>query len=218
MDGAVRRQRRRLARVPDRRVGRSVPDVAARDHAESRRWSGRLARAARRVTARTRRRGAGRAPAASARHQREARRSRAAERERRGPQRAGCARWGASGGGGARGEAGRFTRIAALGFDVVYLPPIHPIGTSFRKGRNNALVAAPGDPGSPWAIGSPDGGHAAVEPGLGTFEDFEWFRGEAERLGLEVAIDLAWQCSPDHPWVQEHPEWFRHRPDGTIKY
>jgi starch synthase (maltosyl-transferring) len=117
-----------------------------------------------------------------------------------------------------REAAGELPRIADLGFDVVYLPPIHPIGTSFRKGRNNALVAAPDDPGSPWAIGSPEGGHAAIEPGLGTFDDFEWFRGEAERLGLEIALDLAFQCSPDHPWVREHPEWFRHRPDGTIKY
>jgi starch synthase (maltosyl-transferring) len=109
-------------------------------------------------------------------------------------------------------------RIADLGFDIVYLPPIHPIGRSFRKGRNNALAAEPSDPGSPWAIGSPDGGHTAVEPGLGTLDDFDAFRQEAERLGLEVALDLAWQCSPDHPWVREHPEWFRHRPDGTIKY
>ena len=110
------------------------------------------------------------------------------------------------------------SRIADLGFDVIYLPPIHPIGTSFRKGRNNALVAGPADPGSPWAIGSPDGGHTAVDPGLGTLDDFDAFRGEAERLDLEIALDLAWQCSPDHPWVREHPEWFRHRPDGTIKY
>jgi starch synthase (maltosyl-transferring) len=117
-----------------------------------------------------------------------------------------------------REAAGLLPRIADLGFDVVYLPPIHPIGTSFRKGRNNALVATPDDPGSPWAIGSLDGGHTAIEPGLGTFDDFEWFRGEAERLGIEIALDLAFQCSPDHPWVREHPEWFRHRPDGTIKY
>ena len=108
--------------------------------------------------------------------------------------------------------------IADLGFDVVYLPPIHPIGHSFRKGRNNSLIAAPGDPGSPWAIGSEAGGHTAIDPGLGTFDDFQLFREEAERLGLEVALDLAWQCAPDHPWVREHPEWFRHRPDGTIKY
>jgi starch synthase (maltosyl-transferring) len=117
-----------------------------------------------------------------------------------------------------REAAAELARIADLGFDIVYLPPIHPIGTSFRKGRNNALAAAAEDPGSPWAIGSPAGGHTAIEPGLGTFDDFEWFRGEAERLDLEVALDLAWQCSPDHPWVREHPEWFRHRPDGTIKY
>jgi starch synthase (maltosyl-transferring) len=109
-------------------------------------------------------------------------------------------------------------RIADLGFDVVYLPPVHPIGVSFRKGRNNALTPAPEDPGSPWAIGSEAGGHTAVEPGLGTIDDFIAFREEAERLGMEVALDLAWQCSPDHPWVKEHPEWFRHRPDGTIKY
>jgi starch synthase (maltosyl-transferring) len=117
------------------------------------------------------------------------------------------------------GEAcAQLPRIADMGFDVLYLPPIHPIGTSFRKGRNNALRAAPGDPGSPWAIGSPVGGHTAVDPGLGTLDDFDAFRCEAERLDLEVALDLAWQCSPDHPWVRQHPEWFRRRPDGTIKY
>ena len=110
------------------------------------------------------------------------------------------------------------SRIADLGFDVIYLPPIHPIGTSFRKGRNNALQAGPGDPGSPWAIGSPAGGHTAVEPALGTLEDFDAFTRGARSLDMEVALDLAWQCSPDHPWVREHPEWFRHRPDGTIKY
>lgn len=108
--------------------------------------------------------------------------------------------------------------VADLGFDVLYLPPIHPIGRSFRKGRNNALVAQPGEPGSPWAIGSEEGGHTAVEPGLGTVDDFVAFRKEAERLHLEIALDLAWQCSPDHPWVREHPEWFKHRPDGSIKY
>ena len=117
-----------------------------------------------------------------------------------------------------REAAAGLARIAGLGFDVVYLPPIHPIGTSFRKGRNNSLTAGPGDPGSPWAIGSGTGGHTAVDPGLGTIDDFGAFRAEAERLGMEVALDLAWQCSPDHPWVREHPEWFRHRPDGTIKY
>src|SRR6266566_4549634 len=125
----------------------------------------------------------------------------------------------AAGRSGTFAEAGaELPRIADLGFDVVYLPPVHPIGRSFRKGRNNSLVAGPDDPGSPWAIGSADGGHTAVDPGLGTLEDFDAFRAAGERLGLEVALDLAWQCSPDHPWVREHPEWFRHRPDGTIKY
>jgi starch synthase (maltosyl-transferring) len=117
-----------------------------------------------------------------------------------------------------REAAERLPYIARLGFDIVYLPPVHPIGSSFRKGPNNSLVAGPTDPGSPWAIGSPAGGHTAIEPGLGTLADFEFFRTAAERLGLEVALDLAWQCSPDHPWVAEHPEWFKHRPDGTIKY
>ncbi|MQA30963.1 MAG: DUF3416 domain-containing protein [Luteitalea sp.] len=112
----------------------------------------------------------------------------------------------------------RLSAIADMGFDVLYLPPIHPIGRSFRKGPNNSLSAKPGDPGSPWAIGSEAGGHTSVEPGLGSLDDFESFRAEAERLDLEIALDLAWQCSPDHPWVREHPEWFRRRPDGTIKY
>jgi len=112
----------------------------------------------------------------------------------------------------------RLPAIADLGFDVLYLAPIHPIGHSFRKGANNSLNAGPDDPGSPWAIGSEDGGHTAIEPGLGTIEEFDAMRAEAERLGLEVALDLAMQCSPDHPWVREHPEWFRRRPDGTIKY
>ncbi|MEW6322901.1 MAG: maltotransferase domain-containing protein [Acidobacteriota bacterium] len=114
--------------------------------------------------------------------------------------------------------AERLPAIAAMGFDVLYLPPIHPIGRTNRKGKGNALVSEPGDPGSPWAIGSHEGGHDAVEPGLGTIEDFRWFREQAERHGLEVALDIAWQCSPDHPYVKAHPEWFRHRPDGTIKY
>ncbi|HVH27548.1 MAG TPA: alpha-1,4-glucan--maltose-1-phosphate maltosyltransferase [Vicinamibacterales bacterium] len=112
----------------------------------------------------------------------------------------------------------RLPAIADLGFDVLYLPPIHPIGVSFRKGRNNRLVAEPGDPGSPWAIGAEAGGHTAIDPGLGSFDDFHAFRDLAQRLRLEIALDLAWQCSPDHPWVREHPDWFRQRPDGTIKY
>jgi starch synthase (maltosyl-transferring) len=112
----------------------------------------------------------------------------------------------------------RLVDIADMGFDVVYLPPIHPIGQTHRKGRNNALAAAPGDPGSPWAIGSAAGGHTAIEPGLGTIDDFDRFVRLARRLRLEVALDFAAQASPDHPWVREHPEWFRHRPDGSIKY
>jgi starch synthase (maltosyl-transferring) len=114
--------------------------------------------------------------------------------------------------------AGDLPRIAAMGFDVLYLPPIHPIGRTFRKGPNNTLGAGPNDPGSPWAIGSEEGGHDAVEPGLGTIDDFKRFMARARELGLEVAIDLAFQCAPDHPYVKSHPEWFRHRPDGTIKY
>jgi starch synthase (maltosyl-transferring) len=110
------------------------------------------------------------------------------------------------------------TTIAGMGFDVVYLPPIHPIGTTARKGKNNALKAGPSDVGVPWAIGGPEGGHTAVHPELGTIEDFDAFAVEADRLELEIALDLAFQCSPDHPWVKEHPEWFHHRPDGTIKY
>ena len=105
-----------------------------------------------------------------------------------------------------------------MGFDVVYLTPIHPIGTTYRKGRNNSLYADPGDPGSPYAIGSPDGGHDAIEPTLGTFDDFDAFVARARALGLEVALDIALQCSPDHPWVTEHPEWFTTRADGTIAY
>ncbi|HRW17889.1 MAG TPA: alpha-1,4-glucan--maltose-1-phosphate maltosyltransferase [Dermatophilaceae bacterium] len=112
----------------------------------------------------------------------------------------------------------RLPAIAAMGFDVVYLTPIHPIGTTARKGRNNTLTAEPGDPGSPYAIGSPDGGHDAIHPDLGTFADFDAFVAEAQRLGLEVAMDIALQCSPDHPYVAEHPEWFTTRADGTIAY
>ncbi len=112
----------------------------------------------------------------------------------------------------------RLPYVAAMGFDVLYLPPIHPIGRSFRKGRNNSLRPEPGEPGSPWAIGSDEGGHKAVEPGLGTIDDFDRFVESARKLGLEIALDLAYQASPDHPYVREHPEWFRRRPKGTIKY
>jgi starch synthase (maltosyl-transferring) len=105
-----------------------------------------------------------------------------------------------------------------MGFDVLYLPPIHPIGHTHRKGRNNSVTSTPADPGSPWAIGSEAGGHMSVDPGLGTLEDFDRFVAAAREHALEVALDLAYQCSPDHPYVREHPEWFRHRPDGTIKY
>ncbi len=109
-------------------------------------------------------------------------------------------------------------RLAELGFDVIYLPPVHPVGRSHRKGRNNRLVAGPHDPGSPWAIGNEHGGHTAVEPQLGTLEDFECFVSSARELGLEVALDYALQCSPDHPWVKQHPDWFNIRPDGSIRY
>jgi starch synthase (maltosyl-transferring) len=108
--------------------------------------------------------------------------------------------------------------VAELGFDVIYLPPIHPIGTTHRKGRNNRTTSTSDDPGSPWAIGSAAGGHTAIEPALGTFEDFEHLMAEVKRHDMELALDLAFQCSPDHPWVTEHPEWFRHRADGTIRF
>jgi starch synthase (maltosyl-transferring) len=121
-------------------------------------------------------------------------------------------------GGTLRTAAERLPGVAAMGFDVVYLPPIHPIGTTFRKGRGNSLVAGEHDPGSPWGIGSPAGGHDAVHPELGTMKDFDYFVGRAAELGLEVALDFALQCSPDHPWVEKHPDWFRHRPDGSIAY
>ena len=114
--------------------------------------------------------------------------------------------------------AGLLPYVSSMGFDVLYLPPIHPIGRSFRKGPNNALTPEPGDPGSPWAIGSAEGGHTAIEPGLGTIDDFDRFVATAARHGLEIALDIAFQASPDHPYVREHPDWFRHRPDGTIKY
>ncbi|MEU3148789.1 alpha-1,4-glucan--maltose-1-phosphate maltosyltransferase, partial [Streptomyces sp. NPDC006999] len=117
-----------------------------------------------------------------------------------------------------RTAARRLPAIAAMGFDVVYLPPIHPIGTTFRKGPDNTLDAGPDDVGVPWAIGSPEGGHDTVHPRLGTLEDFTWFVGRAAHHGLEIALDLALQCSPDHPWVHQHPQWFHHRPDHTIAY
>jgi len=114
--------------------------------------------------------------------------------------------------------ADRLDSVSGMGFDVLYLAPIHPIGTSFRKGRNNAAQAQPDDVGSPWAIGGRSGGHTAIHPSLGNFQDFERLRCRAESLGLELALDLAVQCSPDHPWVKEHPEWFRQRSDGSIQY
>ncbi|MGM9347143.1 alpha-1,4-glucan--maltose-1-phosphate maltosyltransferase [Streptomyces salinarius] len=117
-----------------------------------------------------------------------------------------------------RTAARRLPAIAAMGFDVVYLPPIHPIGTTHRKGRNNTLSATRDDVGVPWAIGSPEGGHDSIHPALGTLDDFDHFVREAGRHGLEIALDFALQCSPDHPWVHKHPEWFHHRPDGTIAY
>ncbi|MFD8093074.1 alpha-1,4-glucan--maltose-1-phosphate maltosyltransferase [Streptomyces malaysiensis] len=117
-----------------------------------------------------------------------------------------------------RTAAERLPAIAAAGFDVVYLPPIHPIGTAFRKGPNNTLSAGPFDVGSPWAIGSADGGHDAIHPDLGTLEDFDHFVARARELRMEVALDFALQCSPDHPWVAQHPEWFHQRADGTIAY
>jgi starch synthase (maltosyl-transferring) len=112
----------------------------------------------------------------------------------------------------------RIEDAAAMGFDVVYFPPIHPIGMSHRKGKNNAVTCEPGDVGSPWAIGGEAGGHRAVEPALGTVEDFVWLLGEARARGIEIALDFALNCSPDHPYVREHPEWFYRRPDGSIKY
>jgi starch synthase (maltosyl-transferring) len=123
-----------------------------------------------------------------------------------------------------RGCLSRLDDAKAMGFDVVYFPPIHPIGATKRKGRNNALECQPGDPGVPYAIGNReqgcphDGGHRDVAPELGTLEDFEWLVGEAKKRGLEIALDFALNCSPDHPYVADHPGWFFHRPDGTVKY
>ncbi|RPJ50864.1 MAG: alpha-1,4-glucan--maltose-1-phosphate maltosyltransferase, partial [Acidobacteria bacterium] len=109
-------------------------------------------------------------------------------------------------------------RLAHMGFDVLYLPPIHPIGKTNRKGKNNALVRAAQDVGSPWAIGSAEGGHKAIEPALGTLEDLRSLVNRAREQGIDIALDIALQCSPDHPYTTEHPEWFQHRPDGTIQY
>ena len=114
--------------------------------------------------------------------------------------------------------ARRVPRLAELGYDVIYLPPIHPIGRTFRKGKNNSLTPEPDDVGSPWAIGNENGGHSAIEPALGTVEDFERLVRTTNEHGMEIALDYALQCSPDHPWVKEHPDWFHIRPDGTIKY
>jgi starch synthase (maltosyl-transferring) len=117
-----------------------------------------------------------------------------------------------------RTAAKRLPGVAAMGFDIVYLPPIHPIGKINRKGKNNALTAGPDDVGSPWAIGSDEGGHDAIHPDLGTLDDFRFFVDAAREAGLEVALDLALQCAPDHPWVKAHPKWFTTKPDGTIAY
>ncbi len=112
----------------------------------------------------------------------------------------------------------RLPAIAAMGFDIVYLPPIHPVGVQYRKGKNNSVRALPGDVGSPWAIGGAEGGHTALHPPLGSFADFAALVEAAEGHGMELALDIAFQCSPDHPWVAEHPDWFKMRPDGTIQY
>ena len=120
--------------------------------------------------------------------------------------------------GGLRGVQARLPELAELGFEVIYLPPIHPIGRTSRKGRNNSLTAGPDDPGSPWAIGDATGGHDAVHPELGTIDDVRALCAAAAEHGLDIALDLAIQCSPDHPWLTEHPDWFHRRPDGTLKY
>jgi starch synthase (maltosyl-transferring) len=112
----------------------------------------------------------------------------------------------------------RLPYVAGMGFNILYLPPIHPIGTTKRKGKNNSLTPEKGDPGSPWAIGSPEGGHTAIHPELGTMKDFKQLVAAAADHGMEIALDIAFQCSPDHPWVKDHPEWFIHRPDGSIQY
>jgi starch synthase (maltosyl-transferring) len=117
-----------------------------------------------------------------------------------------------------KGCEAQLPRIAKMGFDVLYLPPIHPIGKSFRKGKNNNVECSPGEPGSPWAIGSAEGGHKSIHPELGTLEDFKNLIAHAKEFKIEIALDIAFQCSPDHPYIREHPEWFRHRPDGSIQY
>src|SRR6202044_1319841 len=117
-----------------------------------------------------------------------------------------------------RDVAARLPYIAEMGFDVLYFPPIQPIGRVNRKGPNNALEAKPGDVGSPWAIGSAEGGHKEILPQLGSMEDFKSLMARARGLGLEIALDIAFQCAPDHPYVRQHPEWFKRRPDGTIQY
>jgi starch synthase (maltosyl-transferring) len=120
--------------------------------------------------------------------------------------------------GGLRGVEAELPRLAEIGFDVIYLPPIHPIGLTNRKGRDNALTASPGDPGSPWAIGDATGGHDAIHAELGTEDDLRSLTGAAAGFGIDIALDFAVQCSADHPWLTEHPEWFHRRPDGTLKY
>ena len=109
-------------------------------------------------------------------------------------------------------------RVASMGFDVLYLPPIHPIGKVNRKGKNNNVKAEPGEPGSPWAIGSDEGGHKSIHRDLGTLDDYKKLIAEAKKHGIDIALDLAFQCAPDHPYVKEHPEWFKQRPDGSIQY
>jgi starch synthase (maltosyl-transferring) len=120
--------------------------------------------------------------------------------------------------GGFDGVRAQLPKLAELGFDIVYLPPIHPIGVTNRKGANNAITAGPEDPGSPWAIGSELGGHEAIDPGLGDLDSFAALVEAAREVGIEIALDFALNCSADHPWLKEHPEWFNHRPDGTLKY
>ncbi len=112
----------------------------------------------------------------------------------------------------------RLAYLAKMGFDVLYLPPIHPIGRVNRKGPNNALMSGPQDVGSPWAIGSAEGGHKDILPALGTLEDFKALLQAARELGIEIALDIAFQCAPDHPYVKQHPDWFRHRPDGSVQF